>query len=380
MNESDVEAQDAAKIHALLEAKRFDSALRLLAPLLADSPDNVALWQLTAIAHYGADRYPDAAEAATRAIGLRPDDPDLHLLLGQTLIASGHMGEGVGAAMRALELNPNRADAHITIALALAHTDHSRDRAVWHATRARDLEPDSASAHHAVGAALMIGRTRRAAKQSDGPLNEALRIDPQLSDAWNSLAVAHIRRGRSVRAIRACVTALQLDPQSEIAAHNLPLAVWLLVFSGRWWVLGFLLVTVPTAIVALGSDTLVIGLIVRLVGAIAIAAATWWLLWFRLLRVFPIDMRSAAMAVLRRDRLVRPVWLGQAWAAAWQFIMIVVPWWNPGMIGTCVWVSALGVWISTLVSGGRLKNARKQLQRERFEAWWKVAAPTRAPS
>lgn len=365
-----------ARVGVLLQAGRFDEARQLLAPLIADEPDSSVLWQLMAVAHYGAEKYPEAQDAVTRAIALDPDNARFYLLFANILISAGYVGEGIQRAMRAIEIEPDLAEAHTLISMALAQLNYDRDRALWHAMRARDLEPDSAQAHYAVGAALMIGSSRRAAKQAYGPLNAALSIDPQLSDVWNHLAVAHLQRARSVRAVRGFVKALQLDPQSEVAAHNLPLAVWLLVIRGRWWVLGLLFFTALTAVMALELDaeSAVAGYAARIVGALLIAGAAWWVLVHRLLRVFPTDMRLAAKDVLRRDRIVRPAWLGQAWAATWQIVTVAVPWWNPAMIAVCMWVSMLGMWAGTAISRAQIGKARKARQDERHRAWCAVVS------
>ncbi|MGI8647874.1 MAG: hypothetical protein DLM55_00675 [Acidimicrobiales bacterium] len=360
-----------ARVGVLLQAGRFDEARQLLASLIADDPDNSMLWQLMAVAHYGAEKYSEAQDAVTRAIALDPDNAHSYLLFAKILISADCVGEGIQRAMRAIEIEPDLVEAHVLVSTALGQLNYGRDRALWHGMRARDLEPNSAQAHYAVGAALMIGDSRRAAKQAYAPLHAALSIDPQLSHVWNHLAIAHLRRARSVRAVRGFVTALQLDPQSEVAAHNLPLAVWLLVIRGRWWALGLLFFTAPTAVVALELDaeSAVAGSAAHTVGALLIAGAAWWVLVHRLLRVFPADMRLAAKGVLRRDRLVRPAWLGQAWALAWQIATVAVPWWNPAMIAVCMWVSMLGMWVGTAISRVQIGKVRKARQDERHRAW-----------
>ncbi|MGH3545187.1 MAG: hypothetical protein ACRDPW_04615, partial [Mycobacteriales bacterium] len=168
---------------------------------------------------------------------------------------------------------------------------------------------------------------------------------------------------------------LRLDPQTETASHNLPLAVWAMIFRGRWWVLGFLLFSVPVTLSAVAAENTAFGIGLRLFGVVALFAAAVWLLWWRLVRVFPANMRLAARRVLARDRLVRPAWLGQAWALALQMAMVAVLR-DGDLIWVFLWTGALGVGLSTLVSFRRMKRTHAQLQRERFHAWWGVVNPS----
>jgi len=73
-----------------------------------------------------------AREAAQTALGMRPDEPRVHLVLGRAQLASGHYAEAVEACRRAIRLAPGLADAHRWCGFALAATGRFRDaREAW---------------------------------------------------------------------------------------------------------------------------------------------------------------------------------------------------------------------------------------------------------
>jgi len=73
-----------------------------------------------------------AREAAQTALGMRPEEARVHLVLGRAQLASGHYAEAVEACRRAIRLAPGLADAHRWCGFALAATGRFRDaRESW---------------------------------------------------------------------------------------------------------------------------------------------------------------------------------------------------------------------------------------------------------
>jgi tetratricopeptide (TPR) repeat protein len=371
----------------LIVAHQFDQAKRVLADTIAANPHNAAVWRMMALAHLGSEDYPDALDAANQALALAPQSADMHLLLARVLIASDRVREGVELARTALRIAPDMVDAHLVLARGLTVVRQELDQALWHAERARELEPDSARTHYAVGSALCAFRTRKAALRARESLETALRIDPQHSAAWNDLGLTELRRNRSAQAARDFVTTLQLDPQSRTAAHNLPLAIWMLVTRRFFWAQGILVLTVTLMIVAAICDanSLAAGIVAHVVAVAMVATASWWVTVRRLLRVFPATMRTAAWRMLRQDRLVRPTWLGVVWSGLVQTVAVAVPWGMGGLFNptvnallACVWLSAPGYYVGRFVSGARLRRTTKELEARRQQQWQAVVNPAQS--
>lgn len=365
----------------LIVAHQFDHAKRVLAETIAANPDDAAVWRMMALAHLGSGDYAEALDAANRAVTLAPQSADMHLVLARVLIAADRIREGVESARFALGFRPELVDAHLLIARGLTIVRQELDQALWHAERARELEPDSARTHYAVGSALCAFRTKKTAQRAREALEAALRIDPQHSGAWNGLGLTDLRRRRSAQAARNFVTALQLDPQSTTASHNLPLAIWMLVTHRFLWAQSILALTVILMIVAavFDAESVAAGIAAHVVAVAMVAAASWWAAVQRLLRVFPATMRTAAWRLLRHDRLVRPTWLGVVWSCLVQTIAVAVPW-GPGdpvmnaVVG-CVWLSVFGYYAGRLVSGMRLRQTTKELDARRQQQWQAIVNP-----
>lgn len=374
---------DLERGRTLIVAHQFDHARKVIAGLIAANPDNAVVWRMMALAHLGCEDYAEAHDAASRALALAPHNADMHVLLARVLIASDRVREGVESARAALRIEPDSVEAHLVIARGLTVVRQELDRALWHAERARDLEPDSARTHYAVGSALCAFRSRKAMVRARESLETALRIDPQYSSAWNDLGLTELRRHRSAHAARVFVTTLQLEPQSRTAAHNLPLAMWMLVMRGWFWGLGLLALTAVLMIVssAFDADSIAAGILAHVVAVALVATASWWAVVRRLLKVFPRTMRTAAWRMLWHDRLVRPTWLGVAWSGLVQTVAVAVPWGlgHPTATGVvvCVWLSLPGYYVGRLVSGARLRRTTKDLEARRRQQWRAVVNPVK---
>lgn len=369
----------------LLVAHQYDRAKQVIAGLIPANPDNARMWRLMALAHLGSKDYAEALDAANRALALDPQNADMHLMLARVLIASDRIREGVDAAANALRIKPDSVDAHLLIARGLAQVRQELGSAVWHAHRAIELEPDSARTHYALGSALSSSSDRRRRMSARQALETALRIDPQHDGAWNDLGRIELARRRPARAARAFVTSLEIDPQSSAPAHNLPLAMWLLVARGWFWSAGLLLLTLfvlPFG-AAFDEESIVLSVVGHVIFVAMVASMAWWISVRRLLRVFPRTMRTAAWRVLRHDRLVRPIWLGVAWLGLVQIVAVAVPWGLDDHTGNaflagyglCLWLGVPGYWIGRLVSLALVLRSGNEQAAKRRQQWQAVVAP-----
>lgn len=365
----------------LIVAHQYEQAKQVIAGLIAANPDSATVWQLMALAHLGCKDFAEAHAAAERALALDPQNADLHRLLARVLIASDRIKDGVDAAANALRIQPDSVDTHLLIARGLTLVRQELNSAVWHAERARELEPDSARTHYALGSALSSfssrfssRRTRARARES---LETALRIDPQHAAAWNDLGRVDLVRRRAGRAAREFVTSLELDPQSSAPAYNLPLAMWLLVSRGWFWMAGLLFVNLFLVLfaVSLDAESPAFGIVGHVIFAAVVASSAWLISVRRLLRVFPLTMRTAAWRVLRHDRLVWPIWAGGLWFGLVQVVAVAAPWgldFVGAVLSMCMVLGPAPYFIGWSVARVRVSLSTREQEARRRQQWQAV--------
>ena len=119
-----------------------DAALEALETAIAIDPEHNP-WvygNLTALL-LERNRFDRAIVVSRQGIGMLPDDPFLHSLLGRALTAKGAYGEAIGALRKALETDPQPGRTYWALALALVGKG-DLDEALGFARRAFALEPE----------------------------------------------------------------------------------------------------------------------------------------------------------------------------------------------------------------------------------------------
>lgn len=222
---------DLERVEALLDLGRADEALRRLAGLVADAPDDSRRLVLLARALLDAGRGPEGLAAANRAVAADPGDQLAHRLAAAALLELEQYAEAVRAAREAIRLAPYDEWNHVLAAYALAsHAQAAgaldpRRRAVLRQARAAAgealrLAPDAADAHAAAGFVAFVGGPRHTAVAS---FQRALQIDPHHAVASNNLGAVRVNTYRWLQAGQALSAALSSDPSLESAKGNLAL-------------------------------------------------------------------------------------------------------------------------------------------------------------
>lgn len=159
------------------------AAGRTLAKVLALAPGNLEAIRLTGIAAQRERDYPTAIACFRQVLPSRPDDAQLHILIGITLFEYGEV-----------------------------------DGAITHLQRAAELEPDSALAWFNLGEAL-----RRQARTDEAlaALQQAVRADPTHTPAQLALARAQVNRGEIDAAVQGYRQVLQREPATADAWFGL---------------------------------------------------------------------------------------------------------------------------------------------------------------
>lgn len=168
----------------LLDAGRWADAHRMASSLVAEIPDHPEAWRLLGDAQMRLRNWVEAERCARRVVSLDPESFLGHFLLARSLWLQGARDEAESCARVATRLEPEDALGWALLAQIGSSRPHPPDEALHAARQAVRLAPDSAFTHVALGAVL-AKRDPQAAREA---LEQALRIDPQSSDALTELA------------------------------------------------------------------------------------------------------------------------------------------------------------------------------------------------
>ncbi len=153
-------------------------------------------------------RLEEAEASYRRALELAPESPEIHTNLSKALLDMGRVEDSIASAGRALQLNPKLAEAHENLANALINVNF--EQAVSHYRIALESHPDDAELNSKLGIALrLLGRTAEA----EASLRKAMERDPKYAPAIAALAEARADRGEFDQARALFEQALALDPE-----------------------------------------------------------------------------------------------------------------------------------------------------------------------
>jgi tetratricopeptide (TPR) repeat protein len=183
----------------LTQTGEASAALRTLDYLLEGKPGLAELWLLRGQTHARLDRHDLATEDFRKADALNPELPELHFLLGLSLLEEGNAAEALIHFERELTHNPEHVPALFQKAVALMRRSRA-DEADPPLRRVIALRPNHPDAHHELG---KIQLSRDELAPAVASLETAARLDSTLPDVFSDLAEAYRRSGRNDDADRA---------------------------------------------------------------------------------------------------------------------------------------------------------------------------------
>lgn len=213
------------RAEALIELRRFDEAMAVLARAVSIDADAPRGWCLMAQTQLGLGDPEAALQSAGRAVALAPDLEWVHRLASLAFSRLGRHDEAVAAAREAVRLDPGSWRGLARLAQALIPATPDRREARMTAERARDLAPLVPDTHIAVGFVEAAAGNRKVALAA---YHKALEIDPDNTVAHNEIARLHLRSGTAgglAKAATGFATAVQTDPRAGVSRHNLNIAV-----------------------------------------------------------------------------------------------------------------------------------------------------------
>ncbi|MCX4826215.1 tetratricopeptide repeat protein [Streptomyces sp. NBC_01142] len=343
-----------ARAGALQAADRFEESKAVLAPHLAEEPDDEWAWQLLAVAHEKLGEYEPAERAAAEMLRISPGHVGALILLSRVLLRLGRQSEARAAAEEAVRRAPDKWSSHLALSGVLVAyssappADHERAYEAAHeAVRLAPHEPD---AHQALCFAAVRTQRQDVAKQA---LVEWLRLDPsnETAQAMHTDATANAPAVTAAQAAEMYSTGLAGTPQSPMLRSGLDHATYRLLRGTRWLALVCLAAAgVTIDLFATTKDPILRELPVPLgnrVWVLMVMAAIWGFgalfRYHRMRTGVQLNIRS----LVRRGPWARIV-LGQAaWTMLCALLISQIPWTDRGVPEVLFW-AGLVVPLSTM--------------------------------
>lgn len=227
--EADTPQEIVDRAELLVELRRPEEALKLLAEAIAQDPDSYYAWCVKSLAHIRLQDYSAALDAASTAATLSPEDEWSHQLACIALLnLPCRAQDAIAAARQAVRLGPEEWRSHYLLGIALMDHRRHRAEAVSASERVLELAPDEPDAHVLAGDIAILRKKKKLARQH---FERALALDPESFEAHDGLARMRLNlRGlplpsRYAEAAGGYATGLRTDPDIKETRHNLDLAL-----------------------------------------------------------------------------------------------------------------------------------------------------------
>lgn len=237
-------------VHQLYQSGRLQQAEAQAQALLRTYPKAPALYNIMGLCQQGQGRLREAAASFRKLLAIDPNIAEIHFNLGVLQTQLNDLKVATASYRKALQLKPTLTSAHYNLGAILQGQGALQD-AAKHYQKAVELEPHFFEAYGNLGTVLQQQGKLEEAEQcyrkvleirSDalGHFNlgtvlyglgrhqeavlefqEAVGMDPQFADAWNSLGETLRDRGDMDEAIRCYEKALAVQPDHGRAQYNL---------------------------------------------------------------------------------------------------------------------------------------------------------------
>jgi len=172
-------------------------------------------WRWSAIGESGR-----ALEEMSRAVGLRPGDPEPYIQRAAIYRDSGRLGEAVDDYNSAIAIDPGNPSVRYNLAQVLQDAG-DYPAAVREYGKAIELDPLMIEAHNNLGVAYRMMKDYENAVRS---FTKVIEIDPRHIKAYNNLGAALAEGGDTDAAIQYFREAIRRDPAYPHSYRNLAMA------------------------------------------------------------------------------------------------------------------------------------------------------------
>src|SRR5262245_40315251 len=197
---------------AFLAAYGYASAADLTSPLHSDKQWKQAQQDLAQ------GKAVEAKAEFEELLRRYPNEADLHLFRGMSLLRLRDPDGALLAARKAIELNPNHVDARTFVAWIELEIRGNVDGAINEYQKTIELHPELAEAY----ANLAVAQKRRGdLAQAVASLNKALDRKPDIATALNNRGWIYAEQAKWSEARNDFERALKIDPQDQGALQGL---------------------------------------------------------------------------------------------------------------------------------------------------------------
>jgi len=147
-----------------------------------------------------------------------PNDADLHLFLGMSLLRLRDPERATRAIKRAIEVDPNHVEARTMLGYVELEVRGDADAAMREYRKVIEIKPDSAEAHSNLAVAL---KKRGNLDEAIASLNKALEIKPDFAAALTTRGGIYAEQAKWTEARRDFEQALKYNPKDDGALYGL---------------------------------------------------------------------------------------------------------------------------------------------------------------
>ncbi len=181
--------------------------------------DNADYMMALADAYNGAEQSEKAVKTFQETLNINPKLAAAYLGMGKTLLKSGHTQRAINTYKLLIEIEPQNAQAHYEIANAYQKRGGPAvQSAVDHFQRVVAIDTENFDAFFSLGRIYRKEKKYDIAKKN---LEDATRVNPKISGAWEELGFVLSAVGETKRAILAFQKAVELEPENANARTNL---------------------------------------------------------------------------------------------------------------------------------------------------------------
>jgi len=206
-----------------IQNNRHHEACRIYELLIRQGSRSHLVYYNAALIKNNQGKQQDAIPLLQKALEIKPDHPNSHLVLGNVLQRMGNLEPAIEHYQTALQLNPELAQAHQNLGVAF-HARREFEQALSCFERALTIQPGDADALFKRGNALIeLGRINDAIQAYE----QAAAQGSQQAMLFNNLGNARRELGLLEASLAAFQTALRLDPGLPEAHWNASLTLLL---------------------------------------------------------------------------------------------------------------------------------------------------------
>ena len=212
---SDLETLRAKALELLVKGDTA-GGITDLKQVVAEDPDDAEAWLHLGTAYAAVNHTADAATALRRAVELDGSDVEARLAYARVLVRLGKLDDAAFQLLQASKVDPP--DARVMKELGVVFYDKRLyDKAATWLLKATAAAPSDGRAHYALG---LVFEAKRDIGAAIAEYREAVRCDPGLVDARQTLADALASIGEHEAAIAELTAVLEGDRRNEQAARN----------------------------------------------------------------------------------------------------------------------------------------------------------------